>query len=51
MGECVKCGKENEVRRLIDGMCSVCAKVKAKTVIDIPTSNFLSAGNLRNLSQ
>jgi hypothetical protein len=49
MGGCVKCDKENEVRRLIDGLCSVCSKRKAKTVVDAPTSNSLNAGNLRTL--
>ena len=39
MGERGKCSKETEFR-LIDGLCSICAKVKAKTVIVMPSSNF-----------
>jgi|LauGreDrversion4_2_1035121.scaffolds.fasta_scaffold22082_5 hypothetical protein len=51
MAECVKCSKENEVRRLIDGLCSVCSKRKAKTVVGVPVSKFLSTGSLYNLAQ
>ncbi len=44
--ESSKCGKDCYAQWLVDGLC----QLKAKTVVDFPTSNFLNAGNLRNFS-
>jgi hypothetical protein len=49
MGKCCKCGKESEVRRLTQGLCAMCSKGKAKTVVNAPTSNFLDATALNKL--
>jgi hypothetical protein len=51
MGKCYKCGKENEIRRLTQGLCAMCSKGKAKTVINAPTSNFLDATTLNKPAQ
>jgi hypothetical protein len=49
MSKCSKCGKDSEARRLADSLCAECQKVKAKTVADAPTSNFLNARALIRL--
>jgi hypothetical protein len=46
MEKCCKCGKESEARRLTQGLCAMCSKGKAKTVANLPTSNFLNASAL-----
>jgi hypothetical protein len=51
MSKCSKCGKDSEARRLADGLCVTCQKVKAKTLADGPTSNFLNAKTLTQLPQ
>jgi hypothetical protein len=51
MSKYSKCGKDSEARHLTDGLCAVCVKVKAKTVANVPTSNFLNASALTKLPQ
>jgi hypothetical protein len=46
MSKCSNCGKYSEDRRLTDGLCSVCHKVKAKTATNVPTSYFFNANAL-----
>jgi hypothetical protein len=49
MSKCSKCSKDSEARRLADGLCVTCQKVKAKTLVNGPTSNFLNAKALTQL--
>jgi hypothetical protein len=49
MGKCVKCGKQSEKRRLTDSLCATFLKVKTKTVVNVPTCNFLKAVALTQL--
>ena len=49
INKCSKCGKDIEARRLADGLCAKCQKVKAKTLVNGPTSNFLNAKALTQL--
>jgi hypothetical protein len=51
MSKCSKCGKDSETRRLVDGLCATCQKVKAKTLVNVPASNFLNAKALTRLPQ
>ena len=51
MNKCSKCGKDSEARRLADGLCVGCQKIKAKTLTDVPNSNFLNARALIQLPQ
>jgi NMD protein affecting ribosome stability and mRNA decay len=51
MRKCSKCGKDIEARRLTDGLCAMCLKVEAKTLVNVPVSNFLNAKALAQLSQ
>jgi hypothetical protein len=51
MNKCSKCGKDSEARRLADGLCVGCQKIKAKTLTDVPNSNFLNARALMQLPQ
>ena len=51
MNKCKKCGKDSEARRLTDGLCTTCLKVKAETVVNVATSKFLNAGALAQLPQ
>jgi hypothetical protein len=51
MGKCTKCSKESQARRLTDGLCAICVKVKAKTVVNAATPNFLNASALTQLPQ
>lgn len=51
MGKCAKCSKESQARRLTDGLCAICVKVKAKTVVNATTSKFLNASALTQLPQ
>lgn len=49
MERCLTCDKEGQHRRLTEGLCATCSKTKAKTVINAPTSNFLTVGALNQL--
>ena len=51
MSKCSKCSKDSQARRLTDGLCVMCMKVKAKTLANVPTSKFLNAIALTKLPQ
>ena len=51
MRKCSKCSKDSQARRLTDGLCAMCVKVKAKTVANVPTSKFLNASVLTKIPQ
>ena len=49
MGHCSKCGKETQVRRLNNGVCAICSKRTAKTIVGAPPTGLLTAGALEQL--
>lgn len=51
MSKCNMCNNQRQARYLTEGLCFTCVKVKAKTVVNVPTSNFLNAGVLIQLPQ
>jgi hypothetical protein len=51
MASCIECGSERQARYLTNGLCATCPKGKANTVINVPTSGFLTAGALNRLPQ
>ena len=48
---CGKCGNQRETRHLKDGLCAVCSKSKARTVVDVPIPRLLTANALKQLPQ